>query len=342
MICKFIKKKDGLTDRPLSLIWEKWVVLLSVFLFFTGCASLQGKNDIALGRIKIEYARQGTGGPPVVFVTGLGGEMDSWAPVFDRVSTFTTAFAYDRCGYGESGKPAGSKKISKKGEIAKTAVETVADFVVPGISTLASIGKMASRTPEDTSPREGDVIVTELYETLKAAEIKPPYIMVGHSLGGLYVSLFSRRYPGEEAGVVLVDSMHPEQVERCKEYLPEKECDPECYPWWVKMLIKMSPGVIRAEMAGMSETGKEIRAAGPLPSVPLIVIIHGKPPSDSSDKERMWAALQQELVYGSDTGTHIIAMKSGHNIQKDEPDLVAGAIRDIVAVTRGTGDVIDY
>jgi pimeloyl-ACP methyl ester carboxylesterase len=320
---------------------EKKIILLVMSLsLVSACAGLPGKRDVVLGHTSIEYALKGTGGPVVVFEAGLGGGMDTWAPVFDAVSTFTTVFAYNRRGYGESGKPIGSSKALRGSEIAKTAGEVVLDAVLPGASTIATAGTIASRADEDSGPREGGVIVSELYQVLEKAEVKPPYLLVGHSLGGLYVSLFARLHPKDIAGVVLVDAMHPEQIDRCQQYLPAKECDPQCYPWWVKMLIKLMPGVIRAEMAGTTETGREIRAAGPLPAVPLIVISHGKPPADKSDRERMWAALQQDLVDESTCGTHIIARKSGHNIQSDEPDLVIEAIRDIVVESRNRAHAV--
>jgi pimeloyl-ACP methyl ester carboxylesterase len=142
------------------------------------------------------------------------------------------------------------------------------------------------------------------------------------------MSLYARTYPDEVAAVILLDSMHPEQIERCRLYLPEEECDPEQYPWWVKTLIRMSPGIIRAEMSGAAETGRQIRAAGPLPSVPLVVVSHGK--EEDPDRDRMWAALQQHLAGESPHSIHMVARKSGHNIQSDEPELVVETIRDLV------------
>lgn len=315
------------------------VITLSLI---SGCAGVPNKKDIAIDEIRVEYARQGTEGPVVVFEAGLGGGMNTWTPVFEKVSEFTTAFAYDRRGYGESGKPAGSLKTTTGGEIAKTAGETVLDAAIPGASLVTSIGTMATRSTEDTSPRTGAVVAAELHSLLTASGTRPPYILVGHSLGGLYASLFARMYPDEIAGVVLVDSMHPEQIQRCKEYLPAKKCDPAYYPWWVKALIKMTPGVIKAEMDGMSETGQQIRAAGALPPVPYTVITHGKPPADKNDTSRMWADLQEDLAGESPTCTHIIAKKSGHNIQSDEPDLVVQAIKDVVMQARqGSGNASD-
>jgi pimeloyl-ACP methyl ester carboxylesterase len=59
-----------------------------------------------------------------------------------------------------------------------------------------------------TSPRTGERVVSELHMALQAAGIPGPYVLVGHSLGGMYVRLFAARYPDDVAGLVLVDARH--------------------------------------------------------------------------------------------------------------------------------------
>ena len=58
------------------------------------------------------------------------------------------------------------------------------------------------------TPRTMHQIAGELHDALARAEIKPPYVLVGHSYGGLVVRTFADRYPGEVVGMVLVDSSH--------------------------------------------------------------------------------------------------------------------------------------
>jgi pimeloyl-ACP methyl ester carboxylesterase len=61
-------------------------------------------------------------------------------------------------------------------------------------------------------PRDAKQISSELHTLLKGANIEGPYVLVGHSFGGLYVRTYAARYPDEVAGVVLVDSSSPKQV----------------------------------------------------------------------------------------------------------------------------------
>src|SRR5918993_2783805 len=61
-------------------------------------------------------------------------------------------------------------------------------------------------------PRDAKQVSSELHTLLKGANIEGPYVLVGHSFGGLYVRTYAARYPDEVAGVVLVDSSSPKQV----------------------------------------------------------------------------------------------------------------------------------
>jgi pimeloyl-ACP methyl ester carboxylesterase len=58
------------------------------------------------------------------------------------------------------------------------------------------------------TPRTMRQIAGELHEALARADVKPPYVLVGHSYGGLVVRTFAERYPGEVVGMVLVDASH--------------------------------------------------------------------------------------------------------------------------------------
>jgi pimeloyl-ACP methyl ester carboxylesterase len=62
--------------------------------------------------------------------------------------------------------------------------------------------------------RSAQEIVDDLHTLLANAQIEPPYVLVGHSIGGVYARMFEQEYPEEVLGLVLVDSSHPEQVKR--------------------------------------------------------------------------------------------------------------------------------
>ena len=63
-------------------------------------------------------------------------------------------------------------------------------------------------------PQDGTEVATDLHTLLANAGESGPYVLAGHSAGGIYALNFARLFPADTAGVVLLDSMHPEQYER--------------------------------------------------------------------------------------------------------------------------------
>jgi len=125
--------------------------------------------DIGRGN-RLYLLEKGSGGPTVLFESGIAATNLNWRHIQETVSRFTHTASYDRGGLGWS-SPAGS-----------------------------------ARTPGN--------IAIELHAMLENAGIKPPYVLVGHSFGGLVVRRYALLYPDDVAGVVLVDPM------RCEEWPP--------------------------------------------------------------------------------------------------------------------------
>src|SRR4030095_13219537 len=65
-------------------------------------------------------------------------------------------------------------------------------------------------------PRSASRIVSELHTLLGAAQVPGPYVLVGHSIGGLYLRLYSSTYPADVAGMVLVDTTHEDAQQRMR------------------------------------------------------------------------------------------------------------------------------
>jgi pimeloyl-ACP methyl ester carboxylesterase len=168
-----------------------------------------------------------------------------------------------------------------------------------------------------TSSVTADDVATHLHALLAAADIKPPYILVGHSLGGLYVQMFARKYPGDVSGVVLLDSSSPTA------------------PSELKTRARLEPGTAAySEEQGISESNRQVMNSGPFPNVPLAVIAA----TDHGPHFRKWEPtlmrLQQQLATLSPRTTLIVAEGSGHDIQVDRPETVIDAIRQIAGAGR--------
>lgn len=179
-------------------------------------------------------------------------------------------------------------------------------------------------------PRDGLQILRELRALLQTEEIKPPYVLVGHSLGGTIVKLFAKTYPHEVAGVVLVDARHAEFSKRCKQL--------GVHRMWYEppaLLFAMAPSAMRAEMASAALTERQVRRAGEFPPVPLIVLSQDRSTSRWPESiGKVWDASQRNMAKMSRLGRMKVVGDSGHNIHRDQPDTVTTAILSVIAAAR--------
>lgn len=79
------------------------------------------------------------------------------------------------------------------------------------------------------NPRTGANVVQELHTVLTTAKLPPPYILVGHSMGGVHIRMFRQAYPELVAGMIMVDSSHEQQVSRFKQYVPAVDAASDAY-----------------------------------------------------------------------------------------------------------------
>ncbi|HZP59222.1 MAG TPA: alpha/beta hydrolase [Opitutaceae bacterium] len=222
-------------------------------------------------------------------------------------------------------------------------------------------------------PRTNRQIVQELHTLLTNAGIPGPYVLVGHSFGGLNVRLFAHEYPQEVAGLVLVDSSHEDQFARMPESMLKMMYDhlPELksrriwsrlgilrlfYPPTNRRLPVAMQAVDRScrlrttyweacygESITFEDCVTQFREAKTLPQVPLVVLTAGDmgnnpPPTISAEDFARWKALwvecQNELASRCADSTHITVEKSSHLIPLDQPAAVVAAIREVVEKAR--------
>mgnify|MGYP003753688767 CR=1 FL=1 len=186
------------------------------------------------------------------------------------------------------------------------------------------------QSERSTEQRDGVQIVEELRAMLQAENIPPPYVLVGHSLGGTFVKLFACLYPQEVAGVVLVDARHADFSRRCRQMgVMRLFYEPPL------ALFMLGRSAKRAEFQAAPLTQKQVRAAGPFPKVPLIVLTHRlKAIHWPRGLMRAWASSQRSLAGLSTLGRIKVCDDSGHYVHRDRPDLVVRAVLGVVAAAR--------
>lgn len=199
-------------------------------------------------------------------------------------------------------------------------------------------------------PRSTNIIVRELKGLLEIAKIEPPYVLVGQSFGGFTAQLFAKRYPQQTAGVVLVDSSHPEQVERLAglDKLPDDERiivtghDPnlssDLTAWqrqWNILNTRRKAIVAQMEeLKHFSRSANEVEDVGPVTNIPVIVLTRGVAHlpdlPDGKSMEQQWRSMQASLVNQHPLSKQLVLPGVGHNIHMEQPEVVAKTIVELL------------
>lgn len=173
-----------------------------------------------------------------------------------------------------------------------------------------------------SGPRDAATIVSELRSELKRRVILPPYLLVGHSLGGLYMQYFARQYPDEIEGLLLVDSTHWNQ----QLHLGPDASD----AFGRRSLVLFMPWIMRRELLDSTSAGEQVHASPHASVVPTIVLsrtraLHGETPASQAMAEN----LQNDIAAAFPAARHVRVDDSGHYIQNDRPDVVVAAAREL-------------
>lgn len=266
---------------------------------------------VDVGGYQLHILCRGDGaGPAVILDAGLGGFSMDWWFVQEQLAPDHRVCSYDRAGYGWSD---------------------------PG-----------------PAPRVTEQIADELEALLRGAGVAPPYVLVGHSFGGYNMQYFAATHPDQIAGLILVDASHPDQLARLPGLPAESESQPggtlitlfdpraiyRHFPehmWFVMGALMVSSKAMatqRREFSNFAVSAAQVRAMGRLPQVPLVVISRGLrvwPQTPMGNAlERTWAELQADLVTAIPGGRQVHADRSGHLVHLEQPELVAGAVREVI------------
>jgi pimeloyl-ACP methyl ester carboxylesterase len=206
-------------------------------------------------------------------------------------------------------------------------------------------GGPRSRSEPDSDPRTARDFVADLHALLPAARV--PYVLAGHSNGGLYTQLYASTHPDQVAGLVLIDTVHPAYHQRrlamLKRLLP-----PDQWEALRQDAITVKHRLLDPEQVDIWTSERQTRQAlrhAPLRSMPLVALAHGRPDDPGApyieQDERLWRQLQRELSQLVAGGRLVVATESGHNIHLEQPQLVLDAIRDVVRAVRA-GNLVPH
>jgi len=318
-------KKTGI-----GLLILTGVLLISGFIFEKISRANAEKivpdgNFAQVGNQKLHYLQKGTRGPTVIFETAFdpAGHLQWLNIQEDLPKTFTT-ISYDRAGI----------LWSERG----------------------------------TDPKSGEKIADELFGLLEKIKAPKPYILVGHSFGGTLTRFFVNKYPKDVGGVILVDSqfpndekyLSPELYAMANQGLPSgflrfantfglarilfKNMFPgtEKYKYQnsiMPSLLYKSADAVLEEQDQMKSIKKEAGKINSFGSIPLFVITaadNNRFDSFIKDEKlkiemiNAWNTMQKDLLKLSKNSKQILAPKSGHYINQDQPEIIENAITEMV------------
>lgn len=199
-------------------------------------------------------------------------------------------------------------------------------------TTLAYNRPGYGRSSLSGTPRDGLHVVEELRALLRAQGLAPPYVLVGHSLGGLYLQLFARRHPQETLALVLVDSTHPRQL--------EGDGALEKHSLLVRGLIEvMVTGIARQELQRLPDTGQQVLDLPAPADLPVFVISAAKPLADPSPAADDANAKRRDIarLY---PGARQIWVDSGHAVPLEKPDAIVAVVRQALAGRRAGAQAV--
>ena len=280
-----------------------------------GQGDFAGLVDIGGGR-RLYLECRGQGSPTVLLEAGYRSPATVWSDdlgqlemprtmVFGGVATFTRVCLYERPGAG---------------------------YVLDNVL-------YPSRSDPVPQPRTAESVVADLHALMSASGVPGPYVLVGHSLGGMFVRLYAATYPDDVVGLVLVDAWY--------EGLQD-QLTPAQWAAYVRLNAEVPPELAgyrdyeTLDFAAASAAMRRAAAARPLPPMPLAVLAKGQPfgiPAealgfDPDALDRAWASAQEHLATLVPGARFVIAGESAHYVQLQQPQLVIDAIRQVVTAVR--------
>jgi pimeloyl-ACP methyl ester carboxylesterase len=291
-------------------------------------------RSVDIGGRSLNIYCAGEGSPVVIFDTGNGAPGYVWSGIQTEIAKLSRACWFDRAGEGWS--------------------ET------------------------GPFPRTSEAMSTDLHELLHRAGIPAPYILVGHSRGGMNARVYNGMYPADVAGAVLVDAAHGDEATRAPAFMLGRSAPRSLWrPIWLAGQMARATGLLRLMLpattlpvdstkrtrelvvralrnkpaavatqfdASDPESYAQAERAAGFGDRPLIVLTRGKIelPPNPSDEDRAWAAyelvwqheIQPKLARLSTHGRQIIVANSGHGIPEEAPEIVAAAVREVLADVR--------
>ena len=178
------------------------------------------------------------------------------------------------------------------------------------------------RSNKKDAPHSFEEAAKQLYANLVSRNIEPPYVLVGHAGGALFVNMFARLYPGITAGVLMVEPTHPDYYK----YLKENE---EII--YNLLFDYIGKGQRRYEFDLIKNSSEEFAKAPEFPNIPLTILMAGRHTTlESEDLKAKTLEFHEDLKNVSAKGKRYLVEDSRMSIQRHDPQLVIDYVRQLL------------
>ncbi|MBX0331978.1 alpha/beta fold hydrolase [Pontibacter sp. HSC-14F20] len=188
------------------------------------------------------------------------------------------------------------------------------------------------KSEPNPKPQTLEAAVQDLITLIDRANLKPPFILVGHSYGAFIIRAYAAQHPDKVKGLVFVDPAHERMMQELKKADYAKAVkDMELQNSFTPDRFKQENEAINRifEKAALPDFGK-------LPQVPAVVLTSVQKMANPElflhepKGVEVWRALHSEFFSQFTSGAHVITANSSHNIHREEPELVINAISQVV------------
>ncbi len=190
------------------------------------------------------------------------------------------------------------------------------------------------------TPRDAEMTAQDLHTLLNRANVPPPYILVGHSFGGLLIRRYQHDFPEEVTGMIFVDAVHEDWWQEALAVLPPASADDPAR--LASLRLYLTDGwrdpAGNFEAMNLPAVVEQIHETGSLGDLPVIVLTAenftvlnpGLPPQVESALAALFKEQQARLAALSTRGRQIIVPQTGHNIPRQNPASVVDAIQTLL------------
>jgi len=188
------------------------------------------------------------------------------------------------------------------------------------------------KSEPNPKPQTLEQAVQSLTTLIEKADLKAPFILVGHSYGAFIIRAYAAQHPDKVKGLVFVDPAHEKLMQELKKIDPVKAAKD------VELQNSSMPDKFKQENELINQIFEKgaLPDFGELPNVPVVVLTSVQKRANPElflhepAGVEVWRKLHSEFFSQFNSGAHIITANSGHNIHREEPELVISAIKQVI------------